>query len=282
MRSDFAAFILTHGRPDKIVTLKSLKDSGYTGPVYLVCDNEDKSLPLYKEKYGDKVVVFDKKAVADMTDEGDNFDDRRTITHARNASYLIAKDLGYRFFIQLDDDYDWFGYRFNEKLEFKAKRILKLDIIFGLFVKFLEETPCKSVAMAQGGDFIGGANGGTAKNIKPKRKAMNTFFCDTEKPVKFVGRMNEDVDTYTSFGNRGDIFMTIPLVAINQMATQSNAGGITETYLEYGTYVKAFYTVMYCPSFVKISMMGNVNMRLHHKINWKKAVPQILNPSLKK
>ena len=36
MRDDFCAFILTHGRPDKLHTLRSLELSGYTGKVYVV------------------------------------------------------------------------------------------------------------------------------------------------------------------------------------------------------------------------------------------------------
>lgn len=41
-----------------------------------------------------------------------------------------------------------------------------------------------------------------------------------------------------------------------QMQTQKNAGGMTETYLESGTYLKSFYSVMYAPSCVKLNTMG--------------------------
>ena len=43
----FAAFILTHGRPDNVLTYDSLKKAGYTGRIVLIIDNEDKN----KEKY---------------------------------------------------------------------------------------------------------------------------------------------------------------------------------------------------------------------------------------
>ena len=46
MRDDFAVMILTHGRADRVYTLKSLRKGGYTGKVYIVIDNEDEdSLP---------------------------------------------------------------------------------------------------------------------------------------------------------------------------------------------------------------------------------------------
>ena len=79
---DFCVFILTHGRPDNVITLKTLEKAGYTGKLFLVVDNEDKTLPKYIKNFGsEKVKVFDKKSYADNVDEGNNFDERRTITH---------------------------------------------------------------------------------------------------------------------------------------------------------------------------------------------------------
>ena len=44
MRDDFAAFILTHGRPDDILTTKTLRQyAHYTGKIYYVVDDEDPS-----------------------------------------------------------------------------------------------------------------------------------------------------------------------------------------------------------------------------------------------
>ncbi len=88
---DFCIFILTHGRPDRVYTVKSLLAAGYTGDYYIVVDDEDETEGEYRKRYGSKVIVFDKKKVADETDEGDNFDDRRAIIYARNACFDIAK-----------------------------------------------------------------------------------------------------------------------------------------------------------------------------------------------
>ena len=105
MRDDFCAFILTHGRPDNVKTLKTLEKAGYTGKVYIVIDDEDDNEQEYRK-------------------------------------------------------------------------------------------------IAQGGDFIGGAKSlNFRKGIL--RKAMNTFICDTERPFTFVGRINEDVNTYVTLGSRG-------------------------------------------------------------------------------
>jgi hypothetical protein len=80
----------------------------------------------------------------------------------------------------------------------------------------------------------------------------------------------------------GKLFITVPRIRLEQVTTQANAGGLTEIYLDLGTYVKSFYSVMYAPSCVKIAEMGVSNKRLHHMVKWKYAVPQIVAGAYKK
>lgn len=279
---NFMVFILTHGRPDRVYTLKTLRKRGYTGPVKLIVDNEDKTIEKYKEKYGDDVIVFDKKKMADQVDEGDNFDDRRVILHARNVCFQIARDLGVRYFLELDDDYMQFAYKFDSEGNYKERSIKNLDAIFEAMLNFYKRIPALSIAMAQNGDFIGGKKGAFARDRKLRRKCMNTFFCDVERPFQFCGRINEDVNVYTSLAMRGNLFFTVPSVAINQRQTQSNKSGMTDVYLDGGTYIKSFYSVMYAPSAVKVSLMGDKNMRLHHQVSWRNTTPMILSEDYKK
>ena len=76
---DFVVFILSHGRPDNVVTYKTLRYLGYTGKVYFVLDNEDKTIAKYVENFGKhRIFVFNKKAMADKIDEGNNFDNNFT------------------------------------------------------------------------------------------------------------------------------------------------------------------------------------------------------------
>lgn len=276
---DFAVFILTHGRPDNVITVKSLEKAGYTGAIYFIVDNEDKRAGEYKERYGDRVVVFDKKAMADKCDEGNNFDDRRAILYARNACFEIAEKLEIKHFIQLDDDYTHFEYRFVRGMHY----VKNLDAVFASLLEFYKANEnISSIALAQGGDFIGGVQNANFTNATLKRKCMNSFICSPERPFKFVGVMNEDVNTYCTLGNRGKLFFTFPLVSLSQKATQSQSGGITDFYLRYGTFCKSFTTVMMQPSSAKVSMMGDKHLRLHHKISWKRTVPMIISEDLKK
>jgi hypothetical protein len=282
---DFAVFILTHGRPNNVKTLRSLKQSNYTGKIYYIVDNEDKTLNEYQNIFGiENVKVFDKKSMADKVDEGNNFDERRTITHARNACFEIAKELQITYFVQFDDDYTGFHYRYlskdGKKLEYKY--IDNINFIFDVFLKFYKNTNFKSIAFAQGGDFIGGAGNINAVKSPLTRKCMNSFICSTERPFQFIGAMNEDVNTYTTLGSRGELFGTIPLCSLVQTATQSQKSGITDMYARYGTYCKAFTTVMMHPSGVKVSMMNSTHQRIHHSIKWINTTPMILDEKYKK
>ncbi|MBR8725828.1 hypothetical protein [Bacteroides pyogenes] len=279
--NSFVALILTHGRPDKVYTVKTLRKCGYTGDIILVVDNEDRTIDEYKKKYDD-VYVFDKKAVASQIDEGDNFNDRRAIIYARNAAFDIAKERGYRYFIELDDDYMEFSYTYNRDGEMKQRSIYNLDRVFDALVDFKNSTGAITVALAQRGDFVGGKGNNIVRGEILKRKAMNSFICDTERPFEFFGKINEDVNTYTVLGGRGELFFQVPHVSLNQMTTQQSDGGMTDIYLDSGTYVKSFYTVMYAPSCTKIRPMGAVYPRLHHSINWNNAVPKIIPESIKK
>lgn len=281
MSHNFAALILTHGRPDRVHTMETLKECGYTGKTYIIIDNQDKTRKQYLDRFGDSVIIFDKKKIAKTFDQGDNFNDMRAIIYARNASFEIAKQLGLDYFIQLDDDYTDFRYRFDNNFSYlvHTPTIKSLDFVFDSLIEFLKSTPTDAIALAQGGDFVGGSLGRFAQAPTLRRKCMNSFICKTSKPFKFIGRINEDVNTYTRSASTGLLFFTSTQVDLAQMRTQSNAGGMTETYLDSGTYVKSFYSVMYHPSSVKVRY--NLN-RLHHAISWAKTVPCILREDLKK
>ncbi len=277
MIKDFAVFILTHGRPDNVITLDTLNRCGYTGKVFLVIDNEDKRADEYFERYGRNMVIqFDKKKYADECDECNNFDERRTITMARNASFDIAKQVGVKYFMQLDDDYNLFRFRFKNELGHQGL-IKNLNNVIDSLLKFYININALSVAISQGGDHIGGFS-----CTMLKRKCMNSFLCSTDRPFKFVGAMNEDVNTYTTLGSRGALFFTYTSLQLEQKRTQSQAGGITDMYLKYGTYCKSFTTVMNMPSSVKVVMMSTSKSRLHHKISWNNTVPKIISETLRK
>lgn len=283
----YAVFILTHGRADNVETYKALRDCGYTGKIYLILDNEDEQIESYINKYGrDNIIIFDKKQNAEITDTADTKQERNVVVFARNICHEIAELLGLTHFIEVDDDYFWFSYREERNGELKKIKTTKLDLLFDAMFEFLDSSGAVTVAPAQGGDYIGGLNGTIWKN-RVGRKAMNMFFCRTDRPFKFYGRLNEDTTAYTYLGQKGKLFFTAADLCIEQRTTQQNEGGLTDAYLQLGTYVKSFYSVMYSPSCVKVSSLGDGSKgirheRIHHKVIWNKCTPMIISERYKK
>ncbi len=281
MKRNFGVFILTHGRAKNVSTVKTLRKCGYRGKIYIIIDDEDAQEQEYKDIYGESVIKFCKQKYIEQTDSMNPQKPRNVVVYARNATHDIAKEIGLTHFLVLDDDYKVFEWKIIEENKFKGKSFKNMDAVIEPILDFLDVSGALTVAMAQGGDFIGGKDGGFYGK-KIARKAMNSFFCRTDRPFKFMGAINEDTNAYTVLGNRGKLFFTITNISLTQGQTQKNAGGLTEAYLDSGTYIKSFYTVMLCPSSVKIKEMGNKYKRIHHAIKWKYTVPKIISYKWKK
>lgn len=279
---DFCVFILSYQRPDKVFTYDTLIKNGFTGKIFIIVDDNDKYINEYYSKFKEKVIVFNKNNIKNDFDLMDNFDNYNCVVYARNACWKIAENLGIKYFLQLDDDYTRFAYKKNEKDEnINAVTIKNLDNVFKFFLDFFKSINAYSVAFSQFGDFIGGTKGNAVKNPR-FRKCMNSFFCSKDRKFKFFGTLNEDVNVYTLYGSQGKLFLTLYDIALDQKTTQKNSGGLTDIYLEEGTYVKSFYSVMCMPSSVKISCMKTKHDRLHHLIKWNNTVPCIIDEIYKK
>lgn len=284
IKKDFVVFILTHGRVDKQYTYFSLCSQGYTGRCVFVLDDEDSQLEEYKRRFGDdNCYVFDKLAESKRVDEVVH-GDRRVILYARNACFDAARKLGYKYFIELDDDYTSFVWRFDSSCGYNPKtpKIKNLDAIFSAMLNYYANAPLTSLAMAQGGDFIGGSSNQMLRTIGTKRKAMNSFICSVDRPFKFKGRINEDVNAYTQLTSIGKVFLTIVQCNLQQKVTQSSNGGMTDVYRDGGTYVKSFSSVVVYPSGVKVTLLNSHHKRIHHNVLWEHTAPKILQEKWRK
>ena len=282
---DFCIFILSHGNPDYVLTVKSLQKYGYTGDWYIILDDEDKSYDAYAKRFGaDKIVTFSKSEIAKTFDRMDNDTIMNTAVFARNACFEKARELGYIYFMEFDDDYYEFQFRYEEDGHLRALFPTCLDVVFESLLEYYISIPTmKTLCMAQNGDFLGGIDGSHFK-ARYMRKAMNSFLCSVARPFTFVGYLNEDVNTYCLNGSRGELFATIMDVSINQTDTQQKEreNGLTNPYVGDGTYRKSFYSILCCPSFVKIGIIGNNHARIHHNVDWKHAVPCIISDRYRK
>ena len=236
--------------------------------------------------YGSEhVYVFSKAHASEKFDVMDNFSGRNVIVFARNVCNEIARDLGLHYFAEFEDDYLGFDHRYEAFDMLKAKSVTRFDDVCEAMLQFVDsvsehQPKFRAIAFAQGGDYIGGKDGGIWKD-RIRRKAMNSFFFKVpdgpKEDVMFLGRMNDDVNLYTTDGMRGGLWFQIADICLVQMMTQKSKGGNADAYLSYGTYVKSFYSVIGEPSCVKISMMGRTNYRIHHHVEWNNCVPKILD-----
>lgn len=275
----FCVVILSHGRAKTMTTDKVLRDQGYTGRIIILIDDEDDSADEYHEKFGDDVKIFSKEAAEEITDTADLVEHRKAVVFARNAVFDVVEAAGYHYFLVLDDDYVDFSSRLDGDLMYVSTdlKLKNLDRYFEIILNYYKSIPAETIALAQGGDYIGGSSNQLLKTAGTKRKVMNSFFCSINRRFKFFGRINEDVNYYVHDGRMGRLSFQLNYLYLNQGQTQANPGGLTDIYKALGTYVKSFYSVMYAPSCVKISMMGRTDKRLHHKIDWKRTAPKIIS-----
>lgn len=273
MDNKFAVFIISHGRPSISMTEKKLIDGGYTGKIIYIIDDLDETKDEYFKNH-QNVFMFNKMFSANQCDKMINKTNYKATLFVRNQTFKIAKELMLDYFLVLDDDYYYFGHRGHSG----AKKTKRLDEIFNIFIEFLKNTNVKCVAFSQDGDHIGGWTGSDMM----KRKVMNSFFCATNRPFKYYGLMNDDVNAYLKNGQVGDLFFTYMGFQLDQIDTQQLGGGLTESYNQSGTYVKSFFSVMIAPSCVSIRCMGEKFNRLHHSIKWQQAAPCIINGKNKK
>lgn len=296
--NEYCIFIFTHGRAGNVKTIRTMRKSGCTAKIILVIDNEDEQEQQYRELYDGKdgcsIYVFDKTVAYNLTDTMDLNPSKGSVVYARNMAYSIAEELGYKYFVMLEDDYLDYQHRWvkthpDDSMTLCARTSMSLDPSYGLMDKcigalmdYLKDSQATQIGLAQAGDLVGGADTFQKFYKNRVRKIMNFFCCRTDRPVKWLGRMNDDVNSYIWRGSQGVIFLSFRELTVKQELTQMAMGGMSADYKNFGTYTKSFYSVMLCPSFVTIGTMGWHNYRMHHQIEWNNAVPKILSDSYKK
>lgn len=284
MTDDFAIYVISNKRPNDVVTVRdAFEKSNVRLPWYIVLDDQDPTIDQYRERFGDdRLVIFPKQETIDGMDMGDNFQMSGSVV-PRKAIWDIARQQGNRYFLVLDDDYRYFDWKFDSDgvPVFGRYEIIKnLDDVILTLLDYYKKLPPEIVTLSilQMGELMGGYENTMMRSFRVKRKAMNFFLCDLERPFDFPGRLNEDVNAYTEVQRRGKAMMMLNHVGLWQKPTQKTAGGMTETYLQQGTYTKSMYSVMRCPTAVQVSVLQahNGNMRVHHKVNYKKCAPEII------
>lgn len=276
-KTKYAFFILSHERFKTMSTDKMLNKFGCKGMFYVVVDDKDKQIDLYKNKFGDRLLVYNKDEYEKITDTVDNnIDEKRTGLFARNFIIDKAKELGYKYIIMLDDDYINFKLRYIKENKLLSKNISDLKYLFDCMTDYMDKCENIDILSCCGqGDYMGGV-ASTPMVDGIVRKAVNTFIIRTNTNIRFSGRINDDICTNVLFEHVGRLFITIGCVMLNMKKTGVLKGGMYNLYKEHSEYEKSFYPVICCPSAVKVSD------KLYHKVSKNNCCPKIISERYKK
>lgn len=284
MLDNFATFIISHGRPADIPTLKNLEKCGYTGKTYIVVDDQDKCLEEYKQYYNDSVLVFNKQYYVDNAVSFSCEPLVNVAVHARNAVEDMAKRLGLEYFLLLDDDIINFQFKFVIGNKLNRIKAFDLDNIIHMYIDYMNKSNIATIGLANGGYFLGGniltfTNPSYAKF----RLLSNAFLRKVSYEVKWAPDMCEDFITSIVENRKGNIWISLPFLScdckVQGMNKKKVDGGNSNVYIEKGNYGVVIYSVLNLPDCYKL----NYDKKLWFKCtSYDLTVPKIISSKYKK
>lgn len=271
--ADFAVLVISHRRARSIRTVHTVRGAGYTGPLYLIVDDEDPEVDEYRARYGEAVLLFSKAEVAELVDDGDTTGDRRSPLFARYAAAAYAVRLRLTHYLLLDDDVRALYHR--DVPPYGAQSIRDLDDALAAWRRYLTRSGAVALAMVPNG-IVGG--------YRPRlsRKALNAFLCRADRVPPWTGRLNEDVNAFVLGGSRGLLFLTTPELQVNSPAPMSAEGGLTAVYRGIDPYRQALAAVIGHPSSLRIGYRAKLTGVAHVSITMRYTVPEIVPGSARK
>lgn len=256
MRDDFAVFICTHGRPDRQFTLNLLRDSGYTGKIYIVVDDTDTSIQQYVDKFGvDDIIVFNKSHYIEESDTGVSVPPLKCVLYAKNAVEDIAHNMGLASFVIADDDITNFRYRPIESGKLGSLTVRTgMDDVVASFVEYILESKLTAVSFCIAHYLFGGIKVYTDKGrLQKLRIPYNFVFRNASYKVDWVSAFGEDVVTALLQGSRGSVMLNIPFVQLSIVPLGTAAGGMQDTYTDLTDFTRAMFDFVFLPTAISLS-----------------------------
>lgn len=273
MGNDFAIFILSHNRADKIDTLSMLEKYKYSGKLYVVISEDNNQIGEYIKvvKGRATLLIFDKQDYLDIdTHMGSDNPMLGVALYARNFVVQKAKQMRLKHYLMIDDDVTKLFFRYEDNGHLKQKEIKSINPILSSMIDFLDcSTHIGGLSSARDGGYFGGLKGNFAKGLTRK---LNSFaLLKTTEDWNFCSALLDDEATYIKNYNR--LFFTIWGVSHDTPPISSNGGGIT--------YDKSPY---YLYSFTYILRPSAIVMRPWGKdmVSYTKLLPKIISDRWKK
>lgn len=250
MRDDFAIFICTHGRPDKQLTLNTLRKCGYTGRIYLILDNTDTTIQQYIDNYGpDNIIVFDKNYyINSCKDTGDNVGHYKCILYAKNAVEDIANDLNLSGFVIADDDIARFRFRYPQDGKIRSTNIDSLDSVINICLDYLLNCNITCLGFCFSQMYFGGVE--SLNQLHKFRIPYNFVFRNATSKIDWHSWFGEDVITAISYNKVGQFWTVVPFIQqdIANVGSGKEDGGMADIYRNIASFRLAMCDFMYHPS----------------------------------
>lgn len=272
-------YIISKGRP-QCVTARALKRINYQGEWFIVCGNNDETIPEYQKKWGkDKVLIFDWYKEVEKTDFLDNFGVKNLSSGAapvRNATMEISNKRGELRHWQFDDDYPGF-IKFNKELR-KNIRIQDgetLQFEMAKIAQFGYEADLENVGFQPTSNTFPDNAFFFSKRVFNAHNLPSTF----EKFVRWRGRLNDDTVNAIDVLKNGGFEISFNYLGMSTIKTQTEKGGLTDLYKLEGTVRKTAYPILLSP--LSVSLVVKFN-RYHHQNNWRKISPKLIKETYAK
>lgn len=275
--NDYAVFIISHKRPE-VKTLETLKKLSYSKDYFIVVDDKDPTIPQYQELYGDHVLIFSKEELIKEEDTIDNFNVLTSCLHPRNYCLKAAKEKGYKYLIDFDDDVNNIAIRYEKDGKLLTKNIENITDVFDKYIRFLETSGFNCIGFILAPKLIGGASNKIAQE--------KTFFCPHNCFIQrsdadyFTGTIPEDMLYSVRENSKGKITLALMPVAISTGEYLNSKGGLEEVYKSRNAYAEYFRIKIVNPSAItiKAGTDGSVNVQMHTQF----FIPKILSEEYKK
>ena len=276
--------ICTHGRPKAQHTLKTLRESGYTGIVVLVVDDEDSTTrELFNNYCVDANTImkqFNKQSYIDKSDTGTNENQRKCILYAKNFCEDLAQDMKLDAFIIADDDILNFRFRYVEDESLKSQKVIgTMDDVIKAYYRAMID--CNMVATGFGFTqfYFSGTESFENDNMQKYRVPYNFVFRNGKHKVDWMSWFGEDIITAVYYGRIGQLWTALPYVQQEIVALASADGGMKDTYDGNSSARLAMQNLMYLPTELKAYLYKGKFMA---SIKRENAFPKIISSSFKK
>lgn len=245
---NFAVFILSHGRADRVETYSTLKDLGYTGKIYVVVDDEDTQLGLYQERFPDDLLIFDKQTYIDKTDTLETDRKRSSAVYARNFIEHKAKELCLDAFGMFDDDVLNLRYRWIEDGKIRSMKVYQgLDNILEYYTDYMIQSDFQTISFGNVMTFVGGISN-LDQRLSKERLTFQIHIRNTKYPLEWKSVINNDSITELQSIKLGKIWLSIPWIVYDSPVMNTLSGGMKSVYDSLSSFKRAFYATIAEPS----------------------------------